>query len=676
MLQLTFYPSGQVEWIDRLRKAVATGYLHVAFIAICLVWTITAIHRSGSVKIAPVSLKASRISKRYELPAQVIRAGALAYSIVTAVQATSQPWHWYNAVLVGFAVFFGLARLTSNTKRRHIALHQANFLVLVALLLLAIGELLPMAVLQSPYRSSNAAMGALAFLAASVLLAVCTPREWMPPAVSLDLFKRPADEGPAPEETCSWWTKYITYEWLTPVIWKGKKMNSIEIVIPSSLLTNWLLTVRIPGCRRPVEMDELPPLPYYDEPLLLLSRVQEARAKSKNTFMTTMRFVRKEVALMVTYTAITFTLELVSPFAMYQLLDYIASPETAILSPVLWLGLLFFGPMARTVTFQQYIFTSTRLIVRVKAGFTQELYHRAMESMEVEGDVLNDAKGQALTAKKSTYAGQLQNLMAGDIDAIWMARDVVMLGIGAPLGTAMAFIGLYKILDWPALVGAGLLIMSIPLPTYFAQLMGKSQRQMKATQDARISLISEYLGSIRAIKFFAWEDAMAAIVDAARGAEQKVIWRISLLSMGLNQVSEIMPMIALVVMFSLYVAVREQPLTASVAFTTLTLVSIMRNNIQMASYFSKSATNAMISFERLDRFFNNTAPMVQFPEGPLRIQNATFKRNKKADFSLANISIDFVHGGLNTIVGASGSGKTTLLLSILVSDVEGQGKRK
>lgn len=416
-------------------------------------------------------------------------------------------------------------------------------------------------------------------------------------------------------------------------------------------------------------MDELPPLPYYDEPLLLLTRVQEARAQSKNTLMTTLRYVRRELALMITYTVFAFSVELVSPFAMYQLLGYISSPETATLSPVLWLALLFLGPMTRTVMFQQYIFTSTRLIVRIKAGFTQELYHRAMASMELEGDILNDAKGQEVTAKKSTYAGQLQNLMAGDIDAIYQARDVVMLGVGAPLGTILSFIGLYKIMGWPALVGAGLLVFSVPIPTYFAQLMGKSQRQMKATQDARISLISEYIGSIRAIKFFAWEDAMAAIVDSARGAEQKVLWRISLLFMGLNQVTEIMPMIALVVMFSLYVAVVKAPLTASVAFTTLALVSSMRSNIQMASYFTKSVTNALISFERLDRYFNNTKPMYQFPEGPLRVENATFKRNKKADFTLKDISIDFVQGGLNTIVGASGSGKTTLLLSILVSNV-------
>lgn len=296
-----------------------------------------------------------------------------------------------------------------------------------------------------------------------------------------------------------------------------------------------------------------------------------------------------------------------------------------------------------------------------------------MTSMELEGDVLNDAKGQAVTAKKTTHAGQLQNLMSGDIDAIWQARDLVMLGVGAPVGTVIALVLLYKILGWPALVGAGLLILGIPLPVYIAGLMGKSQRQVKATQDARISLISEYLGSIRTIKYFAWEDAMTNIVDEARANEQKVLWRISLLWCCMGQLSEIMPIVALIAMFSCYTVVMQEPLTAKVAFTTLTLVAAMRSNLDRLGYLTRQFTNAKISIERLDRYFNNTKPLIRYLEGPLKITDATFKRHQSADFALKDITIDFVEGGLNTIQGASGSGKTTLLLAILGEAIKSAG---
>lgn len=634
-----------VGWIQAVTDFVDTGYLQFIFLAISLLWLAAAFYQSRNVERAHSS-KASKIRKRYELPSQITRSAALAFLVVAAVRGVPQLWP--NAILTGVAVVLGLTRITKNLNWRHVALHQVNFLNTASFVLLVAAQLLPLLEIGTAYRPTDTIIGAIASLGASLLIALWTPREWAPPTANFEMAQRSVETGPAPEENCSWGNLYLTFEWLTPLIWKGS--------------------------RRPVEMDELPPLPWYDEPLYLLTKVQQAREKSRSTFWTVIRFLRKELCLMIFFTAITFTVDLVRPFAMYQLLAYIVSPTTAVLSPVMWLILLFVGPMTKTVFFQQYIFTSTRLIVRTKAGLTQELYVRAMSSMELDGDVLNDAKGKEVTSKKATHAGQLQNLMSGDIDAIWQARDVIMIGVGAPLGTGIAFIGLYKILGWPALVGITLLVLGIPLPVYIAQLMGKSQRQVKATLDARISLISEYLGSIRTIKYFAWEDAMTKIVDSARDQEQKVLWHIALLWMFLGQVGEIMPMVALVAMFSLYTAVLKEPLTAQVAFTTLTLVATMRENITMLGYFSKHIMNAKISIERLDRYFNSTKPLIKYPEGPLCIKDATFRRNQSADFVLKDVSVNFVEGGLNTVQGASGSGKTTLLLAILGETIKEAGE--
>lgn len=641
-----FLSKTEVPWITAITSLTKTGYLHIAVLIISLTWTAVSVRASKRLKVAPLSIKASKISVGYELCSQISRAAALAFTIVAAVKGDAH--QWYNLALVGCAFVLGLSRLVNDPGWRHTTLHQVNFLIGTSLLLFAVVEVLPMLELHSTYRPGDVKIGAIASLAVANLVALCTPREWAPPAVGIETLQRPADAKPAPEETCSWWNFYLTFEWLTPLVWKG--------------------------CRRQVDMEELPPLPWYDEPLYLLSQVKEAREKGQTTFWTFMRFMRKELSMMAIFSASAYAAELIAPFAMYQLLAYISNPDQAVLSPAIWLFLLFAGPMTRTVVFQQYIFTSTRLVVRVKAGMTQELYHRAMSSMELDGDILNDAKGREVTAKKTTHAGQLQNLMSGDIDAIWQGRDVVMMCVGAPTGTILAFVGLYKILGWPAIVGSAIIILSVPIPTYIAQLMAKSQRQVKATQDARISLISEYLGSIRAIKYFSWEDATANVIDNARNSEQKMLWRISVLWVLMGQTMELMPMTALVTMFTLYTSVVREPLTAQVAFTTLSLVATMRSNIGMFGYISRHLTNAAISFDRLDRYFNNTEPLIRHPDGPLRIQKASFRRNKRADFVLKDVSIDFVEGGLTSVTGASGSGKTTLLLSILGETIKETGE--
>jgi ABC-type multidrug transport system fused ATPase/permease subunit len=133
----------------------------------------------------------------------------------------------------------------------------------------------------------------------------------------------------------------------------------------------------------------------------------------------------------------------------------------------------------------------------------------------------------------------------------------------------------------------------------------------------------------------------------------------------MGSVVDLIPLVALLAIFTLYAGILKEPLTASVAFTTLTLVMIMRRNISMLGYLSRNITSAIISLERLDRFFANTIPLTHYPTGPLDIKKATFRRNKKATFVLQDISVRFVEGGLNVVTGQSGSGKTTLLLAIL-----------
>ena len=402
----------------------------------------------------------------------------------------------------------------------------------------------------------------------------------------------------------------------------------------------------------------------------------KAREKGRTTLWTIFYFVPRQILAMVFYIMLGYCLDLVSPFAMYRLLTYLDDPAEAPISPTLWLCLLFFGPISRSMAYQQYYVLAARLKAQFKSAFNLELYYRAMTSMELDEDIINDmTKGQKVGAQKSTTTtGRLANLMASDIDAVDSAKDILLMAVvGVPVATVLSFIGLYRILGWVSIVGVAIIFLSSPVPAWLAQMMGSSQRLLKQAQDSRISLVSEYLSSIRAIKYFAWEEPMTSHINEARNAEQKQIWRVNVLWVITHQFMGMLPIIALLTIFSLYVGVMKQPLTAATAFTTITLVTILRNNISQVSYISRSATSAWISLKRLDRYFESTVPLTKYPTGPLRVEAATFRRTKKAEFRLHDISIDFVQGGLNVVMGQSGSGKTTLLLSLLGETVLEKG---
>ena len=590
-------------------------------------------------RVSDAYTKPTQISSTFEICSQIARTAAFAFTVLAATEGSS---HWTNVATVGYAFVLGLVRLAVGPPFRYLAARQVNLVVFASLVFLIVSDFLPLLEYEYQERPSGALAGALASLAAANFITAATPRVWLPPTVGAGLDPRAPPPQPSPEETCSWINYYLTYEWITPLIWKG--------------------------FRKQIELSDLPALPWYDEPLKLLEKVLDAREKSKqSTLWMVLRYQRVEITTMAIWVTLAFTVELVAPYALYNLLSYISAPDRAILRPGIWLFLMFVGPMSRTVFFQQYIFTSTRLVVRIKSGLTQELYHRAMTSMELEEDVINAIanKGAKEAGLKSTSAGRLANLMASDVDAIANGRDILMGFTGIPAGIILSVIGLYRIIGWSSLVGTAFMVIMTPVPAYVAQLMGASQRRVKMAQDSRISLLTEYLTSIKAIKYFAWEDAMTGHVQAARAKEQKDLWRISLLLTVMGEAAELIPVIALVLIFSTYVGVLKQPLTAPIAFTTLSLIMTMRRNIGMISFFARGAVNSWISMDRLDRYFKSTTPLTRYPTGPLTIKNATFRRNKKATFAVKDVSLNFVEGGLNVVSGQSGSGKTTLLLAIL-----------
>ncbi|KAH9904109.1 P-loop containing nucleoside triphosphate hydrolase protein [Xylariomycetidae sp. FL2044] len=628
------------EWIVNLSRLAGAGYFQLTLVVVSFLLVLRHLLRQSYTGITRPEGHASTISFPVELCSQLLRAAALAFM---TVEAARHGGRWSDVAALAYAFLLGLLRLANDLEWRHVALHHINFVLFGSLLVVAAGDLLPYISVTYDRRLGPMLICSIATLAAAVFVAFATRREWVPPSVDLSFSERTPRE-PSPEETCSWLEYYVTYEWLTPLMLRG--------------------------VRRQMTVEELPRLPWYDEPLLLLSRVNWARRKAGKTLWTVLTFARKDLVTMACWVAFSFIVDLVSPFAMYNLLRYLGDTDGSVYRPWVWLILLFVGPLSRSVSFQQYIFTSTRFVVRIKAALTQELYYKAMNSMELDDDAFAEiaATGkekQAPQKQQATSVGRLANLMSSDIDAITNARDLILITFGLPAGSIVALVGLYKIMDWPALVGVAFMVLLSPVPVLIGQRMVKVQRDLRKIQDARISVISEYLTSIRAIKYFAWEDAIIKKVNEIRVGEQRKIWRLDVLHIALSSLIDLIPTISLLLIYTLHVLVRKQQLTADVAFTSMALLRGLRRNLAMASSMSRSITAAGVSLRRLDRYFESVIPLTRHPAGPLQITNATFRRHRNAAFTLKDITIDFVQGGLNVVMGPSGSGKSTLLLAIL-----------
>ncbi|KAI1382043.1 ABC multidrug transporter [Hypoxylon crocopeplum] len=558
-----------------------------------------------------------------------------------------------EACVIGYTLVLDATRILVARSRgsRSAIVHHVNSIVFIDGLIAFI-QLSPHVLFIGPQTQASLWLS-LKFAASllRLLIAFMTPREWTPPRLSFELAHR-EQPAPSPEQTCSYFSYFISYGWLTDIILKG--------------------------ARRRLVMADMLPVPEYDEPLIWRERILEARKRFKTTLKTLVYTLRHNIGTMVFFAALTAVVEFIAPLGLYQLLNYIQNPAAATIRPWLWVSLLFLGPTLRSISYQQYIFSSTRLVVRTRLCLIQEIYAKAArvfdtDDAEHDKEIVEDNEDVAKQGiadgkqkpERSSKSESITNLMAYDVDAIWSSRDFILVCTASPIEVTMGVAFLYFLFGPCSLIALAVMLLSFPIATLLSRKMSGFQREVMKKTDRRVSLISEYLSSIRTIKYLGWEDIMAKNINAERREEEILTWRRNLTAVAVAVLGDFVPLFALFSMFAVDTLVLGHPLTASRAFTALSIIETLRLQFVWIANVTRFISQALIAFGRIDKFMLGEQETVRHPEGPPTFYSATFRRSQHQDSFRLRVDGNFVVGGLNVIAGASGSGKSSLLLSML-----------
>jgi hypothetical protein len=109
--------------------------------------------------------------------------------------------------------------------------------------------------------------------------------------------------------------------------------------------------------------------------------------------------------------------------AMRELLAYIEKSKTPTVTPWVWVVGLFFGPIATAAAWQGYIFNSTRLIIRLKAAFTQALLQKTLK-IRFTTDDKEAGKAGNQPSTRGSKVGRINNMMSSDLQQLADARYV------------------------------------------------------------------------------------------------------------------------------------------------------------------------------------------------------------------------------------------------------------
>lgn len=466
---------------------------------------------------------------------------------------------------------------------------------------------------------------------------------------------------PSPEGISSLWS-FSTYSWIDCLVWKAYK--------------------------KPLVMSDIWGLSERDHSLYVLKEFKRTALTTGFTLKLFSHF--KGLFFIQAVWAVLQSLIVFMPtILLKKVLEYVADPSTTTRGVAWCLVLLMpLSKLGDSLSSGFSLFLGRRVCVRMRAIIIGEVYAKALRRKITTTDTPDsEEKGekkkeneQSKEAKpeeaKSLELGAIINLMAIDAFKVSEICGYLHFFVGSLLMLLICIGLLYALLGWSALAGGSTIIILLPLYYRFSHWIGQAQEKMLKVTDRRIQKMNETFSSIRIIKFFAWENKFFDDIMTIREEEMKYLrFRCAIWS-AQGFIWFVVPTLITVISFYCYTVIEGKVLTAPIAFTALSLFTLLRSPLDQLTEMTAIMIQSKVSLDRIGDFLaeEETTKYEQLDHTEVEtsapligIQKANFSWNSKsdADFKLRDIDVAFHPGKLNVIIGPTGSGKTSLILALL-----------
>ncbi|KAI0065635.1 metal resistance protein YCF1 [Artomyces pyxidatus] len=324
---------------------------------------------------------------------------------------------------------------------------------------------------------------------------------------------------------------------------------------------------------------------------------------------------------------------------------------------------MFVAAVVQSVILHQYFQRCYETGMRVRAGLVTVIYHKALV-------LSSDQHGSS--------SGDIVNYMSVDANRLQDLCTYGLIAISGPLQITLAFVSLYNLLGWSAFVGVAIMIFSIPLNTWIANILKKMQQTQMKNRDQRTRLMSELLANIRSIKLYAWENAfIRRILFVRNDLELKMLRKIAIYTALNTTLWSGIPLLVAFSSFATAAKLSSKPLTSDVIFPAISLFMLLQFPLAMFSNVTSNIIEAVVSVKRLTKFLHSDElqpdarillPNHDICTGDivLDVKDGEFAWSKDAaNPTLEGINLTVRKGELVGVVGRVGAGKTSLLSAII-----------
>ncbi|KAI0034681.1 P-loop containing nucleoside triphosphate hydrolase protein [Vararia minispora EC-137] len=364
-----------------------------------------------------------------------------------------------------------------------------------------------------------------------------------------------------------------------------------------------------------------------------------------------------------------------------------------------WGFLYAFGLFASTVavhlvTGQLWSISTTTIQVRFRVQLNSALYAKTLVRKDVASSTAASSTSDEDKTKdkdkdeESEFSSkaQIMTLMTTDVDRVSEFAFHYFTMIDAPIEIIIGSVFLYKLLGISAFVGLAVSVLFLPLNHFAGKIVVRAQDNLMKSRDERVSLMNEILGAIRMLKFMAWERSFEKKVLRIRAQELKYQKTNYLIETWWNAIWNSSPVLVTLAAFFHYAVIRGQPLTPSVAFTSIAVFDELKFALNAVPETLINALQSVVSLRRIEKYLHskevNPTPSLGAESTPIVFQGATITwpqdrlsstasatpsvastpRNK---FVLLDLNLNFPPGKLSLVCGKLGSGKSLLLHALL-----------
>ncbi|KAI0788813.1 metal resistance protein YCF1 [Abortiporus biennis] len=435
----------------------------------------------------------------------------------------------------------------------------------------------------------------------------------------------------------------------------------------------WMSTLMKKGASRVITEDDLPSLIPSDESATLGNDLQNAMQKHQSLWVSLFVAYGGPYAIAALLKICQDALAFLQPQLLRWLLSYISDYQRArysgIEGPSATEGfsiavLMFIASMSQSIILHQYFQRTFETGMRVRAGLVTNIYKKALV-------LSNEGRGSA--------SGDIVNLMSVDATRLQDLCTYGLIAISGPFQITLAFISLYNILGWPAFVGVGIMVVSIPLNTVIARYMKTLQQKQMKNRDQRTRLMSELLANIRSIKLYAWENAFTRkILFVRNDKEMKMLKKIGVVTSLNSALWTGIPVLVAFSSFATAALTSDIPLTSDKIFPAISLFMLLQFPLAMFSQVTSNIIEAMVSVNRLSAFLRadelhedarevvSDKSDLEIGDTVLSIKDGEFAWSRDANVpTLDDINLEIKKGELVGILGRVGAGKTSLMSAII-----------